>query len=513
MNENRTPRGTATLAAFATLALLLLGLAMPAEAANTIHVSATPNSPTANGTALRNAVNGINGNAWGNRFVVKLEPGVYDVGTEPLQMKEWVDIEGEGRGITLVKGTSTATLPTHGILNGADNAELRSLTVQATGTDYVMAVYTTADVSLRDVYLVSTGGLLCWGLNSRGGDVSVEERRHGEHEAGEAVVEVAAETAVVEPRRDVDVGRRQHPHVDPDRCLAERLDLLLLEGAQQLRLQTGRHLADLVEEEGAAVGAGEPATARSHPGRHPLADAEQLRFEQRLRNGSTIDRDERLPRTRRGEVQCAGQQLLADPGLADDQHRQVAGGERLHLGVETPGRSRDPRQVTVREDQAPALLAPALDEVEGAVEQRLPVGRAGHRQVGERADEAPVVRSPGALADLDRATVAGSRLFHAPGSHGEAAELRLQRHLEPPAPGTHGTQRRLGVVAPPPGLFGPVLLVADEPDGADRDADRALAVVARQRRPKSLLETPLGDAAGQVLVAGGEVDPPVGQRF
>lgn len=176
MNENRTPRGAASLAAFASLALLLLlGLATPAEAANTIHVSATPNTPTANGTALRNAVNGITGNAWGNRFVVKLESGVYDLGTTPLLMKPWVDIEGEGRGVTLVMGTSTATLPTSGIIHGADSAELRSLTVQATGTSYSIAVYTTAATSLRDVYLNSAAASSCWGLRSLGGHVAVEE--------------------------------------------------------------------------------------------------------------------------------------------------------------------------------------------------------------------------------------------------------------------------------------------------------------------------------------------------
>ena len=38
------------------------------------------------------------------------------------------------------------------------------------------------------------------------------------------------------------------------RVLADALDLAFLEDAQQLRLQVERQLADLVQEEGAAVG-------------------------------------------------------------------------------------------------------------------------------------------------------------------------------------------------------------------------------------------------------------------
>jgi hypothetical protein len=43
--------------------------------------------------------------------------------------------------------------------------------------------------------------------------------------------------------------------------LSRRLDLLLLQDAQELGLQGWRHVADLVEEEGAAVGQLELAAA------------------------------------------------------------------------------------------------------------------------------------------------------------------------------------------------------------------------------------------------------------
>src|SRR5207244_432487 len=60
-------------------------------------------------------------------------------------------------------------------------------------------------------------------------------------------------------RRDrllqVAVRRRDEPYVDADRLVAaDARHLAVLDHAQQLRLQLVRHVADLVEEDGAAVG-------------------------------------------------------------------------------------------------------------------------------------------------------------------------------------------------------------------------------------------------------------------
>ena len=50
------------------------------------------------------------------------------------------------------------------------------------------------------------------------------------------------------------VGRRHHPHVDPDGLGAtQTLELLLLQGAQQLGLKFQRHVANLVQKERAAI--------------------------------------------------------------------------------------------------------------------------------------------------------------------------------------------------------------------------------------------------------------------
>jgi hypothetical protein len=61
------------------------------------------------------------------------------------------------------------------------------------------------------------------------------------------VVEVLAKGALVDRALEVAVGRRDEADVEPDLALAaDRPDLALLEGAQELRLERERQLADLV---------------------------------------------------------------------------------------------------------------------------------------------------------------------------------------------------------------------------------------------------------------------------
>ena len=78
----------------------------------------------------------------------------------------------------------------------------------------------------------------------------------------EAVVEVLAERLRLDHRRQVAVRRGDDPHVDADRPLAaDAHDLAVLHDAQQADLRGERELADLVEEQRAAVGLLEPALA------------------------------------------------------------------------------------------------------------------------------------------------------------------------------------------------------------------------------------------------------------
>ena len=78
----------------------------------------------------------------------------------------------------------------------------------------------------------------------------------------EAVVQVAPERAHQHLLAQVAVGGGDHAHVHADGLLAAHApELALLQHAQQLGLRAQRHLADLVQEDAAAVGQLEEALA------------------------------------------------------------------------------------------------------------------------------------------------------------------------------------------------------------------------------------------------------------
>ena len=71
--------------------------------------------------------------------------------------------------------------------------------------------------------------------------------------------QVFAKLASADARLEILVRGRDHAHVDLDRELsADAVELALRQHAQQPRLQRRRHVADLVEEQRAAVGLLEP---------------------------------------------------------------------------------------------------------------------------------------------------------------------------------------------------------------------------------------------------------------
>ena len=94
----------------------------------------------------------------------------------------------------------------------------------------------------------------------------------------------------------------------------------------------GAQRADLVEEDRAAVGQRELAALGHRRAGEGAADvAEQLRFEQRLRNRRAVDLDERHVALRAAVVDEPRHHLLARAGFAGDQHGAL--GLRDQLGA------------------------------------------------------------------------------------------------------------------------------------------------------------------------------------
>ncbi len=84
------------------------------------------------------ALAGITTNSATNRYLIWIAPGTY---TETITLKEYVDIEGAGELATRITSAGSASDNT-GTVVGANNAELRFLTVENTGNaSFAIAVY------------------------------------------------------------------------------------------------------------------------------------------------------------------------------------------------------------------------------------------------------------------------------------------------------------------------------------------------------------------------------------
>src|SRR5581483_9875325 len=105
---------------------------------------------------------------------------------------------------------------------------------------------------------------------------------------------------------------------------ADPLELPILEHAEQLRLRLEGQLADLVEEERAAVGQLEAADApRVGPREGALLVPEQLALDERRRERGAVALDERAVPPRAPAVQRAREDALAGPRLSGDEHGRV----------------------------------------------------------------------------------------------------------------------------------------------------------------------------------------------
>ncbi len=153
-------RGAAAVAA-AGLALLAAGTGR-AEAAivdfqSTVVVSPV-GTPADNGTALLAAVGGIAASA-ANPVLLKIEPGIYDVGSSTVQTQEFLDVEGSGRNVTVIRGQATGASSGFGVVSVVTNSELRQMTVENTfsGDADTAAVVLVEGGRARDVAAVATG--------------------------------------------------------------------------------------------------------------------------------------------------------------------------------------------------------------------------------------------------------------------------------------------------------------------------------------------------------------------
>jgi len=120
------------------------------------------------------AVNSIVDASETNPYLVKIMPGVYEIGSQSVQMKPYVDIEGSGQNVTKIRGN--IAVETAGVVNASSDAELRFLTVENNGTGtwsigvriqdaapkltHVNVEVTGASTNAAGIYNVTFGGLV-----------------------------------------------------------------------------------------------------------------------------------------------------------------------------------------------------------------------------------------------------------------------------------------------------------------------------------------------------------------
>ncbi len=123
-------------------------------------------------TSIQAALDSITDNSASSPYLIWVAPGTY---AEKVTMKEYIDIEGAGELVTKITAPGS-TLAT-GTLVGANNAELRFLTVENTGgSTGATAIYnSSASPKLTHVTAIASGGQTTYGIfNSSSSPIMVD---------------------------------------------------------------------------------------------------------------------------------------------------------------------------------------------------------------------------------------------------------------------------------------------------------------------------------------------------
>lgn len=135
----------------------------------------SPNgTPLQNGTALltaRDVISNSNPSA-DNPWLLKLEPGNYDLGNQALNMLPFVDMEGSGEGTTIISSTigSNTFPPSNATLVAASSSEVRALKITNFGAgSFRAAVYVpVGTTNARFIHFTAAGSTSNSSTNSFG---------------------------------------------------------------------------------------------------------------------------------------------------------------------------------------------------------------------------------------------------------------------------------------------------------------------------------------------------------
>src|SRR5688572_17724962 len=181
---------------------------------------------------------------------------------------------------------------------------------------------------------------------------ALPQRWHGNLDHVQPVVEIFPELRRLNLLAQVAVRGRDQPDVGAagDRVAADRLNLSGFGKAQQHRLHPEAHLPQFVQEQRPVVGlANQPRLVPVGAGEAAPDVAEEFRFEQGLGNATAIDGHERPRHPRVVGVDQLRHDLLANPGLAENQYLGFGPGCCLYVSTELDER----RALTKQQGKGP----------------------------------------------------------------------------------------------------------------------------------------------------------------
>jgi hypothetical protein len=199
----------------------MLLAASTAAARRSVEVVSPGANPIVGGNALLRALDRITSASDTEPWLLKIEPGVYDLGVQVLVMKPFVDMEGSGQGVTTItsEGVNTAF--------AASDAEIRDLTIQntfpgppgpsctsPTNECHAVIVGTGADARIVDTTLHTTSGSFPirvrdgGSLNVQGGSITCADFCHAvqTNSGGTATLQGTTITALEFLSRGADAG-------------------------------------------------------------------------------------------------------------------------------------------------------------------------------------------------------------------------------------------------------------------------------------------------------------------
>jgi hypothetical protein len=116
-----------------------------------------------------------------NPCLLKIMPGVYDIGTNNLAMQSYIAIEGSGEGVTKITGNNGTLF---GVINAASNSEIRFLTIENTnigggsGFHVVGINVSYASPEISHVTITSSSGMnpsVTYGIRTESGSPTLND--------------------------------------------------------------------------------------------------------------------------------------------------------------------------------------------------------------------------------------------------------------------------------------------------------------------------------------------------